>query len=249
MYARAVTRLACLIAVLLGCGANNHRVTEHEEREPAWTAEVTRAVDDACACKDDACIRPKRPSIERTIADHGGIAEAPPGAQVAFQKLETCWHAITRDLARDLGDAADRACACTTGGCWEAELAALDHKYGALDDLRSTAEWTPAVDGAHARITACLQKKTIASADYLALLQGLADTTCGCTTAACSDEQMSAFETKIGAYVNVGSGHESEIAALKDKLCHCVAVAEAGGRDFALNDSIHGKLYIAHPCK
>jgi len=242
-------RLAFLIAVVVGCGSNTRHVVEHEEAEPAWTADVAHAVDEACACKDDACIRAKRPAIDRAIAEHGGIADAPPTAQTAFQKLETCWHALTRDLARDLGEAADRACACTTASCWETELSAVDHKYGAFDDLRGTAEWTPAVDATYTRMTACLAKKTMPSADYVAALQSLVDTMCGCTTAACSDAQMSGFETKVGAYLNVGTGHESEIAALKDKLCHCVAVAEAGGRDFALSDSIHGKLYIAHPCK
>jgi hypothetical protein len=50
-------------------------------------------------------------------------------------------------------------------------------------------------------------------------------------------------------YLSVGSGHATEIAEQKRKLCPCVAITEAPGRDFRFANDIRGKVYIAGSCR
>jgi hypothetical protein len=238
---------------LCACGGAAKTV-DRQEAEPAWVASYVHAVDDVCACTDDRCTRERRTVADQILAAHGGVEEAPPSAQEGFKKLEHCWVDLTRDLARDLEALSTRACACTTFGCWEqwqADMTKLARKYvvATLEELRDAPTATASSTAQFDRAVACLEKGTISSERYLAIVQAAVDEMCACKTTPCAKDVMGSAEAKLAAYFNVGEGHAGEIEAAKIKLCQCQNQASVDGEPFELSPGIKGQLSITMSCR
>lgn len=239
--------------MLFACGGTAKPV-ERVEAEPSWVTSYVAAVEEVCACKDDPCTRDKRSAADQILAAHGGVEEAPPSAQQGFEKLETCWRERTRDLARDLEVLSTRACACTSFYCWEQwerDMTSLARKYEVRtkEDLRTAPGSTEASIAQFDRAVSCLDKGTVSSDRFVAILQGAADEMCACKTTPCAKGVITAAEAKLGAYFNVGPGRAAEIDALKVKLCQCQNQASVDGEPFELTPSIKGTIAVSSSCK
>ena len=162
------------------------------------------------------------------VAQHGGMDEAPPSVHVAHGKLDKCWRAGTKDLARDYEDVANRVCACTTSDCLRLTRLELDTlaetKYRGLtlDDFAANPKATEAV----LRVKICVAKLTMPAGPALELFTSTTDAMCACQDFACTQAVTKQREAALSKYVDIdGDVDRDKLTMLNVRWCGCLEKA------------------------
>jgi len=228
-----VRRLPILISLLIACGGGRKIVeTEESGQEPAWAADYTAGVQEACECTDAACIRGRRPALDAMVAQHGGLDDAPASVHQGKAKLEVCWKEIARDLALELGDLEKTICECKSSVCadeYSQRLDVLTAKYSAADPnaLRDVPEATPESKAVLDRIARCLSDKTISAADYLAKTEAIGDELCACQDGECTKAAVRKRFAIFDAFLFIDEDADLAVRthAAESRVCKCMADA------------------------
>ena len=230
MRAHAVVVLLLLTVTGTSCGSK--QVEEPSEPEPPWVKDYQRVATAGCACGDAACLDKAHAELEKMVADHGGIDEAPPSVHEAHGEFEQCWRSGTKDIARDLSDAADAVCKCRETACinaYNVQLIHIGDRYRANLDAPATLDERarPALE----RGKACVAAVTVPADEYVEIIARTTKQFCECGAVDCIRTVYKDRSKAFGDRFIIGDKEQVKprVEKIREAYCRCLTTAISKG--------------------
>jgi hypothetical protein len=214
-----------LIALLCACGSNQPREVMPDMTDPAWAKDYEQRAEAGCGCANALCLEKTRIDLDKVLAAHGGLDEAPPNVHTAHGKFDTCWRDGTRDIARDFDYVAQKLCVCATPECLrlvKIEIQGLiDGKY--REDFETQIAAQPAAKASLERVAQCIKKVTMPAKDAMDVITRTTNEMCECKDFACAQVVQKQRAAEFGKYVDVEETIDrNKVAEETTRWCGCM---------------------------